>query len=93
MTPAMASAPYCAEAPSRRISIRPMAADGIWFRSVGDEPLPMVPEVLTQAELCTRRPLIRTRVESGDRPRRLAERIWVLPSGVVGLAKANDGAS
>jgi len=37
ITPAIASEPYCAEAPSRSTSTRSMAEIGIEFRSTGDE--------------------------------------------------------
>lgn len=40
MTPAMASEPYSAEAPSRSTSMRSMAAMGMALRSTGDDPRP-----------------------------------------------------
>src|SRR3546814_5065252 len=40
MTPAMASEPYCDEAPSRSTSIRSIAIGGIVFMSTPDEPRP-----------------------------------------------------
>ena len=39
MTPAMASEPYCADAPSRNTSIRSMAKEGICARSADWAPL------------------------------------------------------
>ena len=43
MTPAMASEPYWAAAPSRSTSILSIAADGIAFRSTLCAPRPIVP--------------------------------------------------
>ena len=37
-TPAIASEPYCADAPSRNTSMRSIAAAGIVFMSTPDEP-------------------------------------------------------
>ena len=62
-TPAMASEPYTAEAPSLRISRRSMAAAGIEFRST--ELFAPVPPGTK------RRPLRSTRVRFAPRPRRL----------------------
>ena len=50
MTPAMASEPYCAEAPSRSTSIDCTAAVGIAFMSTAEEPRPTVPFTLTSDE-------------------------------------------
>ncbi len=50
MTPAMASEPYCAEAPSRSTSMEFTAAVGIVFRSTADAPRPIVPLTLTSEE-------------------------------------------
>jgi hypothetical protein len=49
-TPAMASEPYCAEAPSRRTSMRSTATVGMAFRSTAAEPRPIEPLTLTSAE-------------------------------------------
>ena len=92
-TPAMASEPYCAEAPSRSTSMRSIALTGIALRSVDTAPLPTVPPVLTQALAWRRLPLTSTSVWSGESPRSVAERMWVLPSGVVGCGKLNEGSS
>ena len=72
MTPAMASDPYCAAAPSLSTSMRSMAASGMAFISVPAVPLPT--EVLTcsSALLWRRLPLTSTNVWSGPRPRRVA---------------------
>ena len=49
-TPAIASEPYWAEAPSRNTSIRSMALAGIAFRSTPLEPAPVpYANVLTNA--------------------------------------------
>ena len=45
MTPAMASEPYCAEAPSLNISILLIEVAGIAFKSVPVFPLPLVPKM------------------------------------------------
>jgi hypothetical protein len=50
-TPAMASEPYCAAAPSRSTSIRSIALAGIAFRSTEVEPRPTVPLTWTSAVL------------------------------------------
>src|SRR5882672_11895382 len=60
-TPAMASEPYTAEAPSFRISMRSIAAVGMEFRST-DVFAPVPPGTM-------RRPLRSTRVRSEPRPR------------------------
>jgi hypothetical protein len=49
MTPAIASEPYCAAAPSRRISTRSIAETGIAFRSTAVDPRPIVWFTLTSA--------------------------------------------
>src|SRR5258708_9586213 len=60
MTPAMASEPYWAEAPSRRTSMRSIIAAGIALKSVDTEPRPMEPLRLTSALVWRRLPLIST---------------------------------
>ena len=62
-TPATASDPYTAEAPSFSTSMRSMAAVGIEFRST-DESAPVPPGTM-------RRPFKRARVRESPRPRRL----------------------
>ena len=65
ITPAIASEPYCAAAPSRRISMRSIMDDGIALRSTGAEPRPTKPLTLTSALLWRRLPLTSTSVWSG----------------------------
>jgi len=48
ITPAMASEPYCAEAPSLNTSILLIAFAGIAFKSVPELPRPLVPKTLTR---------------------------------------------
>ena len=75
-TPAMASEPYCAAAPSRSTSTCRSAIDGMlemsgpWAPSA--TPLPC--QVMT-APRCRRFPFTSTRVWSGARPRRVAGRM------------------
>ena len=71
--------------------MRPTAVEGMALRSVETAPRPMVPPVLTQADVWRRLPLTSTSVWSGERPRNVAERTWVLPSGVVECGLLNDG--
>ena len=95
-TPAIASEPYCAEAPSRRISIRSIAAAGNAAQSTACEPWFTVPSGascrFTSAERCRRMPFISTRVWSGDRLRRLTGRISAVPSAIGKRCVFNDGA-
>ena len=72
ITPAIASEPYCAAAPSRSTSIRLIARPGIRLRSTAALPRPTVPLMLSSAETWRRLPLTRTRVWSGLRPRSVA---------------------
>jgi len=60
MTPAIASDPYCAAAPSRSTSTRSIMDAGIAFRSTPVEPRPTVPLTLTSALLWRRLPLTST---------------------------------
>ena len=91
MTPAMASEPYWAEAPSRSTSMRSIIPEGIALKSVETEPRPMEPLRLTSALVWRRLPLISTRVWSGERPRRVAGRMWSVPSVRDGRGKLNEG--
>ena len=93
MTPAMASEPYCAAAPSRSTSILAIAEAGIAFRSTPVVPRPMTPEVATCALWWRRLPLMRTSTWSGPRPRRVAGRTVSAPSDSVGRGKLKEGAS
>ena len=92
MTPAIASEPYWAAAPSRRISMRSIADTGIALRSAPVDPRPIVPFTWTRAVVCRRLPLISTRTWSGPRPRRLAGRTDAEPSAIVVRGKLNEGA-
>ena len=92
-TPAMASEPYCAAAPSRSTSMRSIAAIGIAFMSVPAVPRPTVSSTCTRALLWRRLPLTSTSVWSGPRPRSVAGRTASVPSVMDELAKLNDGAS
>ena len=51
ITPATASLPYCAAAPSLKISILDIAAAGKAFKSVATDPDPTVPFTLTKEDL------------------------------------------
>lgn len=92
-TPAMASEPYCAEAPSRSTSTRAMAATGMVFRSTAAEPRPIVPLRLSSAEVWRRLPLTNTSTWSGERPRSCAGRIALVPSLSAGRGKFSDGSA
>jgi hypothetical protein len=93
MTPAIASEPYWAAAPSRRISISWIAEAGIALRSTPVEPRPMLPLTWTSALVCRRLPLTSTSTWSEPRPRRVAGRTVSVPSVIVGRGKLNDGVS
>ena len=92
-TPAIASEPYWAAAPSRRISIRSIALAGIAFRSTIPCPRPMVPFTLMSALVCRRLPLISTSTWSAPSPRSVIGRTWSVPSPIVVRGKLTDGAS
>ena len=81
MTPAMASAPYWATAPSRRISTRSTAIAGIRPMLGPWAPLPAAgTNSAIRAARWRRLPLIITRVWSGASPRNDVERTNVSPS-------------
>lgn len=69
ITPAIASEPYCAEAPSLSTSTRSMALAGMRSRSAGDWPFCVVPLMNITAVLCRRLPLTNTSTWSLDSPR------------------------
>ncbi len=79
MTPAIASEPYCAPAPSRSTSMRLIALIGMELKSTGVVPLPILLSVLTSAEVWRRLPLTSTSTWSGESPRSCAARIWSAP--------------
>ena len=93
ITPAIASEPYWAAAPSRSTSTRLMASPGIRLRSTAALPRPTVPLMLSKAVTCRRLPLTRTSVWSGLRPRRVAGRSASEPSAIAGAGKLNAGTS
>ena len=64
----MASEPYCAAAPSLKISILLIADAGIAFKSVPVFPRPFVPNKLIKDDWCLLLPLIKTKVWSGPIP-------------------------
>ncbi len=88
MTPAMASEPYCADAPSRSTSMRLIALVGICARSAA-----CAPRLPSSALRWKRRPLTSTRVWSGDRPRSVAGRTNTWPSAIGRRCTTNDGTS
>src|SRR3546814_13327505 len=81
ITPAIASDPYCAAAPSRSTSIDFSAIDGITAASAACDP---VPPTLTLPDLCRRRPLSRSSVLSAGRQRKLGERLTLFDSRWTG---------
>ena len=68
ITPAIASEPYCAAAPSLNTSNLLIAAAGIAFKSVPTEPLPKVPFTFIKEDVCLLLPLINTKTWSGPKP-------------------------
>ena len=90
-TPAIASEPYWAEAPSRSTSTRSIAEIGIALMSTADEPRPMLPLTLICAEVCRRLPFTSTSTWSGDSPRSCAGRMPLVPSVRAGRGKFSEG--
>ena len=92
MTPAMASEPYCAAAPSRSTSTCRRAIEGMADRSGPCEPsaMPLPSQAMTAAR-CRRLPLTRTSVWSGAMLRRLAGRTTVAASLMGWVLTLNDG--
>src|SRR5687768_6287676 len=91
MTPAIASEPYCADAPSRSTSIDCTIEAGIVFKSTAAAPRPIVPLTLTSDDAWRRFEFMSTSVWSGDSPRNVAGRIVSVPSARPGRGKLNDG--
>ena len=91
-TPAMASEPYCVEAPSRSTSMRSIALEGKAFRSTplepGAEPLE---KTLSSAVVCRRWPLISTSEWSGERPRSVNGRTISVASVTACFGKFTEG--
>ena len=79
-TPAIASVPYWAAAPSVSTSTWSMAATGMKLRSTVAEPEKELPESTARLdESCRRLPSISTRVSFGPRPRNAA---WMLSAAM-----------
>lgn len=89
ITPAMASEPYWAAAPSRSTSMRSMAAVGIRSRSTGTAAVPTRALLLIIAVLWRRLPFTRISTWSPPRPRMLMPRTRkaVPPPLMVGALK------
>src|SRR5450830_487873 len=80
ITPAIASVPYWAAAPSCSTSTWSMADTGMKFRSVAAPPWNGPPSTARLAVVWRRLPLTSTRVSLGDRPRRRADRVRLAAS-------------
>ena len=91
MTPAMASEPYWAEAPSRRTSTCRRAIDGMVEMSGPCAPSVTPPNHATTDERWRRLPFTRMRVWSCERLRRLAGRTRVAASLMGWVATLNEG--
>ena len=93
MTPAMASEPYCAAAPSRSTSTWRSAMDGMAEMSGPCDPkaTPLPPCQSMMDERWRRLPLTRTRVWSGARLRSIAGRTTVEASLMGCVFTLNDG--
>jgi hypothetical protein len=91
ITPAIASEPYCAEAPSRSTSMWSIAAIGMVLRSTACEPRPSTPLVRMRAPGCQRLPSTSTNTWSGDSPRNCAGRCESAVSAADGRGKVSDG--
>src|ERR1700680_1992617 len=91
----MASEPYCADAPSRRISSDLTAIDGIELRSGPCEPnaSSVSPPwyTCTSAERFMRLPLSITSISSEGRPRNDGERTKLEASEIAFCPTINDG--
>ena len=93
ITPAIASLPYCAAAPSRKISILAIEEAASAFKSVATDPVPTVPLTLTKEDLWRLFPLIKTNTWSGPRPLKEAGSTWSVPSDTVWVVEVNEGAT
>ena len=84
--PAIASEPYCADAPSRKTSTRLRAIDGIADKSGACEPpAAPAPNSAMTAARCRRLPFTRTSVASGANDLSIAGRMKVAAS-LIGSA-------
>ena len=91
ITPAMASEPYCEDAPSRSTSTRSMAAIGIAARFTPTSPLPGVRFKYACACWLTRFPLIKTSVLEGPKPRMSAGAKPAVASEIAWSCALNEG--
>ena len=93
ITPAIASLPYCAAAPSFKISILLIEKAGIAFISVPTLPLPTVLFTFTNEVLCLLFPFTNTNTWSGPKPLKAAGSMWSVPSDTVCEVDVNEGAT
>ena len=93
MTPAIASDPYCAPAPSRSTSIRLMAPTGMLLKSTGLVPLPSFDSVVSVAVPCRRLPFTSTSTWSGLRFRSCAGRTRSAKLEFDWRGRLNEGTS
>src|SRR5450830_657827 len=91
ITPAMASEPYWAAAPSRSTCTSLMASSGMAFMSVPVLPRLRAPNRFTSDEVWRRLPFTSTRVWSEPRPRSAAESTRSAPSAPVWRVELNEG--
>ncbi len=92
ITPAMASEPYCAEAPSRSTSTRSMALIGMVSRSTPVEPFSSPPLILRLAVSWRRLPFTSTSTWLGLSPR--SDCVWVNAEALNGWAwRVSEGSS
>ena len=85
ITPAIASEPYCAEAPSLKTSTLSIAAVGILFISVPTSPFPGVSLIYTNALWFLRLPFTSTSVLLGPKPLKSAGSKCAVASEIVWL--------
>jgi hypothetical protein len=93
MTPAIASEPYCADAPSRSTSMRSIIDAGMALRSTALWPRPIEPLTFTSELVWRRLPLTSTSTWSAPRPRSVSGRTASVPSLIVARGKFTLGAS
>ena len=92
ITPAIASEPYCADAPSLRTSTDLSAEAGIADKSGPCAPSEIyAPNHVSTLPLCLLLPLTKTNVWSGDIPRKLAGRITLAASLIGWSLTLNEG--
>ena len=93
MTPAIASEPYWAPAPSRSTSMRLIAPTGMLLKSTGLVPLPSLDSVVSVAVVWRRLPLTSTSTWSGLRLRSCAGRTRSAKFEFDWRGRLNDGTS